>query len=1343
MMFKFPTFTNRENIAIEDSWRMLPFIVYLVLVCGMSSAQVKALEYPKIMEHPLDVIVPRHEPATLNCKAEGIPTPTITWYKDGEPIKAEQGSHKMLLPAGGLFFLKVVHSRRESDSGVYWCEASNELGIARSRNATLQVSVLREEFRLEPQNTRVAQGETVLLECGPPRGSPEPTVFWRKNGQTLELGNSKRIRIVDGGNLAIQDARQSDDGRYQCVAKNIVGVRESTVAFLRVHVKPFLIRGPQNQTVVAGSSVVFQCRVGGEPLPDVLWRRSASGGNMPLERVRVLEDRSLRIDDVTIEDMGEYSCEADNAVGSITASGTLRVHSQPSFLIRPKNQLVELGSEALFECQATGHPYPTLFWSIEGNRTLLLPGSRAGNVEVTKNADGTSVLSISRIDREDNGRVVVCSAVNNVGSVSTRVVLSVNLQHDRPPPLILQGPVNQTLPIKSVATLPCKASGVPTPVISWYKDGIPILATAKTNISESGTLTISDLSKDDDSGLYTCVASSKTGKTTWSALLRLDAPTNPNIKFYRAPEASTYPGPPGKPQVIEVTESSVRISWIRSSAMGASSLVGYIVEVFGRNNTNGWFEVGRNLQDNTFQYTGLRPGVTYYFVVRAENSHGISLPSPLSEPVLLGMSDTINSGIDMSEARASLLSGDVVELVNATSIDSTTMKLAWEIINGKYVEGFYIYARNLNAERLEEGQSYKMLTVLNAGASSCSLSGLEKYTEYEFFIVPFYKSVEGKPSNSRISKTLGDAPSEPPFALEALLLNSSAVYLKWKPPPVTAQNGILRSYNIIVRGVDLRSNYSKILSNVTIDATSSTLLLANLTEGVTYTVSIAAATIAGMGPFSNPATLRLDPITKQLDQTSHRYPINHANVDDVLTQPWFIAILGTILAIMMLSFGAMVFVKRKHMIMKQTTLAALRAHHTGAVVKIPRNDLWVDQPGMGWHNRGKDPIQDYGPVCTSTLPLQQSHNNLQNRNRYIEYTEYPGDYAEVSSFNPLPSDETNIGVHGDAMLNKAPSEYSSGGTRSPAPYATTTLIGKPRFISAPGGAVGNDSLHRQLLPAAAPLNDYGCQSSDGVSLYYNTESYSVAPVTPILQDQTRGGYGRNVYSESYFNPNEKINITENKLASHTMSMLTGGNASAGGGYQHLVPSQNGSSNGHSVASSACSASSGSSGSTAGASGAAGDSITSAGPTGSIGSHQSMNHPAQLGTLRNGSHKNRFKLSRTQINKLRSGFSNTKDATSSEYGNQAAPHQQRKKMSSLNNLGQKEQLYIKVGETGAPGSTNSWNHSTMVAMTNLYQNASATMPINAGSSDPNVVVYLPTGNRSVISYRAGSDGADEV
>lgn len=244
---------------------------------------------------------------------------------------------------------------------------------------------------------------------------------------------------------------------------------------------------------------------------------------------------------------------------------------------------------------------------------------------------------MSNIDRVDNGRVIVCSAVNNVGSVSTRVVLSVNLQDDRPPPLILQGPINQTLPIKSVAILPCKASGNPAPVISWYRDGIPVLTTFRVNITDSGTLTIADLNKNDDSGLYTCVASSKTGKSTWSASLRLDSPTNPNIKFYRAPEASTFPGPPGKPLVTDVSESTVTISWVRSNAVGASSLVGYIVEMFGRNATDGWTEVANKMLDTSFTQRGLVPGVTYYFVVRAENAHGISLPSPMSEPIMVGM----------------------------------------------------------------------------------------------------------------------------------------------------------------------------------------------------------------------------------------------------------------------------------------------------------------------------------------------------------------------------------------------------------------------------------------------------------------------------------------------------------------------------------------------------------------------------------------------------------------------------------------------------------------------------------------------------------------------------------
>lgn len=271
-------------------------------------------------------------------------------------------------------------------------------------------------------------------------------------------------------------------------------------------------------------------------------------------------------------------------------------------------------------------------------------------------------------------------------------------------------------------------------------------------MTESGSLTIHELNRDKDQGLYTCVASSRSGKSTWSGFLRLEVPTNPNIKFFRAPEVAKVPSPPSKPQVLNVTDDSITISWIASNNIGGSEIIGYSIEIFSNNISKGWMPVASKIDDTIYVQRDLTLGATYIFIIRAENSHGLSAPSSMSDPITTGKSLIFEDDITLTEAQAILSSGDVVELLEANATDSTSVRLVWEIINGQFVEGFYIYSLEL----VHNG-TYKMLTVLNGGgATACTIGGLNKFSEYEFFLVPFYKTVEGRPSNAKQAKTMED-----------------------------------------------------------------------------------------------------------------------------------------------------------------------------------------------------------------------------------------------------------------------------------------------------------------------------------------------------------------------------------------------------------------------------------------------------------------------------------------------------------------------------------------------------------------------------------------------------------
>ena len=83
-----------------------------------------------------------------------------------------------------------------------------------------------------------------------------------------------------------------------------------------------------------------------------------------------------------------------------------------------------------------------------------------------------------------------------------------------------------------------------------------------------------------DSGLYTCKATSETGQSTWNANLVVEASSNPRVVFHRTPEPSAFPGPPSRPDVLEVTDTSVQLSWRANSNHGASPVVAFTVEYF-------------------------------------------------------------------------------------------------------------------------------------------------------------------------------------------------------------------------------------------------------------------------------------------------------------------------------------------------------------------------------------------------------------------------------------------------------------------------------------------------------------------------------------------------------------------------------------------------------------------------------------------------------------------------------------------------------------------------------------------------------------------------------------------
>uniref|UniRef100_A0AAR2JI70 Roundabout, axon guidance receptor, homolog 1 (Drosophila) n=1 Tax=Pygocentrus nattereri TaxID=42514 RepID=A0AAR2JI70_PYGNA len=805
----------------------------------------------------------------------------------------------MLLPSGSLFFLRIVHGRRSKpDDGSYVCVARNYLGEAVSHNASLEVAILRDDFRQNPADVMVAEGEPAVLECQPPRGHPEPTISWRKDGANI---NDRDERItIRSGKLMITNARKSDAGKYVCVGTNMVGERESEIAELTVLERPSFTRRPSSVVVLADESVEFRCEARGDPFPTIRWRKE--DGELPKGRYEILEDHTLSLRRVTPADVGSYSCLAENMVGKAEASATLTVHGEmpPAFVVRPRNQVVGVGRTVTFQCEATGNPQPAIFWQREGSQNLLFsyqPPQPSSRFSVSQTGD----LTIMDVQRSDGG-LYSCQALNIAGSVITKALLEVtDVVSDRPPPVIRQGPENQTVAVDGTVVLNCIATGTPMPTLLWRKDGM-LVSTHDSRISQldSGALQIR-YTKLGDTGVYTCVATSPSGEATWKAYLAVEEfgvavqpgrPTDPNL----------IPSAPSKPEVTDVTRTSVTLSW-KANLNGATP-TSYIIEAFSHASGSSWVTLADHVKTESFVLKGLKPSAVYLFLVRAANAYGLSDPSPITDAIRTQDTPPTMQGVDHRQIQKEL--GDVVvHLHNPTILSSSSVRVQWTVEQqSQYIQGYKVMYRPSSESGEPRGQ-WGVFEVRTPGEDGVVVPQLKKGVTYEFKVRPFFDEFQGVDSEVKVVRTFEEGNGAPRgVTVTKSDTNGTAILVAWQPPPVEEQNGVVQEYKIWCLG-----NESRYHINRTVDGSTFSIVIPSLSPGIRYSVEVAASNGAGPGVKSDVTFFQLDSSGQVLESMDDRDTFSH--ISDVVKQPAFIAGIGATCWVVLMVFSVWLYRHRK------------------------------------------------------------------------------------------------------------------------------------------------------------------------------------------------------------------------------------------------------------------------------------------------------------------------------------------------------------------------------------------------------------------------------------------------
>uniref|UniRef100_A0A8C3D926 Palladin n=1 Tax=Corvus moneduloides TaxID=1196302 RepID=A0A8C3D926_CORMO len=312
-------------------------------------------------------------PVTFMCRVAGNPKPKIYWFKDGKQISKRSDHYRIQREPDGTCSLHTAASTLDDDgnytimaanpqgrvscTGRLMVQAVNQRGRSawspssqphirrprsRSRdsgdeNEPIQERFFRPHFLQAPGDLTVQEGKLCRMDCKV-SGLPTPDLSWQLNGRPIRPDSSHKMLVRENGvhSLIIEPVTSRDAGIYTCIASNRAGENsfslELTVAAKEVQKAPVFIEKLQNTGVTEGFPVRLECRISGEPSPQIFWKKENESLTYNTDRVSMHQDNygyiCLLIQGATKEDAGWYTVSAKNEAGIVSCTARLDVYTQ-------------------------------------------------------------------------------------------------------------------------------------------------------------------------------------------------------------------------------------------------------------------------------------------------------------------------------------------------------------------------------------------------------------------------------------------------------------------------------------------------------------------------------------------------------------------------------------------------------------------------------------------------------------------------------------------------------------------------------------------------------------------------------------------------------------------------------------------------------------------------------------------------------------------------------------------------------------------------------------------------------------------------------------------------------